>query len=59
MYIEFEDGKYVIYNESGYAVAERKTEKDAERYKNELRNTRRNNNSRRADKVTYSMRSDD
>lgn len=59
MYIEFEDGKYVVYTESGHAIATRRTEKEAERFKKEAQNSRRNNNDRRNDRITYSMRSDD
>lgn len=59
MYIEKEGKDWVVINESGYVIATRKSEKDAERFMKAQKQDRNNKNNRRNERVTFSSRSDD
>lgn len=59
MYIEKDGKDYQVMNQSGYVLATRKTEREAMRFINEEKKSRKNKNNRREERITYSSRSDD
>ncbi len=59
MYIEQEGKEFVVLNDSGFVIATRKSQKDAERFIKSEKGKRKANNGRRNEKITYSSRSDD
>lgn len=59
MYIEKDGTNFVIYNESGYVLATRSSEKDANRFIKEYKNNRKSKNTRREARIAYSSRCDD
>ena len=59
MYIEKDGNEFVVLNQSGYVLATRKSEREALRFINEQKKSRKNKINRPEERITYSSRSDD